>query len=118
MEDVMTQSTLWKNWTDEDWRNAVFCEDCGLPMLMTDPNEEGIGGYQCPYCFWLDDQLTIEKSLTAQVERLTKAMDEIATFDWFKEKWEGTRIISGEDYERKYYDFIEIARHARGKDTE
>ena len=55
---------LWKDWTEEDWTNAVYCPTCGLPMFEVPFEEqqhseqelkiEG-GTYQCVYCTWRED---------------------------------------------------------------
>jgi hypothetical protein len=55
---------LWKDWTEEDWTNAVYCPTCGLPMFEVPFGEqqhsdqelkiEG-GTYQCVYCTWRED---------------------------------------------------------------
>ena len=93
----MAQTIYWDKWTDEDWNNSVYCETCGLPMLPTPPNENGIGGYQCSYC-----------ALTAQVETLTKALEEICAHDPTAQRSTWT-----EDYMKVKM----IARHSLGKDV-
>lgn len=51
---------LWQDWTAEDWSNAVFCPDCGLPMIMLEPEDgEDVGEEICVYCTWEEDTKTI-----------------------------------------------------------
>lgn len=46
----------WQEWTEEDWSNAEFCEDCGLPLLCMEPEKgENTGKMQCVYCTWVED---------------------------------------------------------------
>ena len=49
-------NTAWKEFTPEDWANAVFCDVCGLPLLEIEPEEgEIVGEMMCVYCTWQDD---------------------------------------------------------------
>lgn len=69
MAEIEKTQRLWKDWTAEDWANAVYCETCGLPLIMLEPNEEGIGLMVCPYCEWVEDD---HKLLSAQIAELKK----------------------------------------------
>jgi hypothetical protein len=61
---------LWKDWTEEDWTNAIYCSTCGLPMFEVPFEEqehseqelkiEG-GTYQCVYCTWREDEKHVKK---------------------------------------------------------
>jgi len=66
--------------------------------LPTPPNENGIGGYQCSYC-----------ALTAQVETLKKALEEITNIVDDMTDATGSMPAS--------YLMRGIARHALGKDV-
>ena len=72
----------WKDWTPEQWRNAVFCPDCGLPLLEVEDEDPGIGHYMCVFCTWVEDIEDVHKSkiagLEAKVERLRDALADIA----------------------------------------
>ena len=70
---------LWKDWTSEQWSNAVFCEICGLPLFEvpfeeqqnSDQEKKVEGGtYQCAFCTWQEDETSIQKGLRAQIHRL------------------------------------------------
>ena len=53
--------------------------------------------------------------LRAQVETMMDALHKIADHSWFDEIMRGepaVRIITPEDYERKYYEFMDIAKDA------
>ena len=67
----------WKDWTPEQWRNAEFCQDCGLPLLEVEDEDPGIGHYMCVFCTWVEDIEDVHKSriarLEAEVERLREA---------------------------------------------
>ena len=53
----MSENDHWRNWTLEQWQNAFYCEDCGLPMLeIEDEDNKNIGHYQCVYCTWKQDE--------------------------------------------------------------
>lgn len=57
----------WRDWTADEWSNAVYCEDCGLPLLEI-PNEKGdAGSYQCVYCTWLEDHLVQANSIKTEI---------------------------------------------------
>jgi hypothetical protein len=66
----------WKDWTDEQWRNAIFCEECGLPMLEVEdaPNH---GHYECVFCTWQEDENIIENGLRAQIRKLEKEKSQL-----------------------------------------
>ena len=56
----MSDKILWQDWDEEDWGNAVFCPDCGLPMIrLDDDGEHGAGAMQCVYCTWESDQTSV-----------------------------------------------------------
>lgn len=60
----------WRDWTAEQWANAVYCDDCGLPLLEI-PSESGSAGtYQCVYCTWLTDHLHEASARRSMIERL------------------------------------------------
>ena len=46
----------WKDWTKDDWDNAEYCPDCGLPLIPVETGE-GVGVTQCVYCTWRSDEL-------------------------------------------------------------
>ena len=58
----MPEGIHWKEWTREQWDNAVYCPDCGLPMMeILDDYDPNIGHYQCIYCTWIEDEKIIQK---------------------------------------------------------
>lgn len=61
--------TGWKEFTVEDWINAVFCDVCDLPLLETEPNENGVSGYMCVYCTWIEDETAIFNGKIAALQR-------------------------------------------------
>jgi hypothetical protein len=78
----MSERDHWRNWTMEQWQNAVYCEDCGLPMLEVEDGQNH-GYYLCPYCTWTSDEVD---SLKAQNALLRAALTKIRDTS---KSWEG-----------------------------
>lgn len=60
----------WKNFTREDWDNVLYCDDCGLPLLMDEDTNKTF----CVYCTWMGDQEVIENGLRTEIDRLRKVV--------------------------------------------
>ena len=73
---MTNEFTAWKNWTDEQWLNAVFCDDCGLPLLETEPNEDGISELICAFCNWTDDETNVIHTTVAALRAELAALKE------------------------------------------
>lgn len=55
---------IWKDWTREDWDNAIFCDTCGLPLLQLEPEEgKEFGEYLCVACEWEADLHVLQNEL-------------------------------------------------------
>ena len=85
----MSEGDYWKTWTMEQWQNAVYCEDCGLPMLEVEDSQNR-GHYLCPYCTWTSDEIDI-------LTRATKLMGKRKSF---------LVVACDEPYFRQVYDLI------------
>jgi hypothetical protein len=67
----MTEETklIWKDWNEEDWINASYCDTCGLPLIMLEPEEgETCGEMACVYCTWEEDQTSIFEGKLAELQ--------------------------------------------------
>jgi len=82
----------WAKWTKEDWDNATYCPECGLPMLCLEPKEvdngsgTGVGIMQCPYCTWLEDQSIIFGQEKQKLQDIIYEKDELLEkiYNWCK----------------------------------
>jgi len=63
--------SAWKEWTQEDWQRAVYCDTCGLPLLE---EGEGIGHYICVYCNWTNDEKDVIASKDETIRKLREAL--------------------------------------------
>jgi hypothetical protein len=65
----------WSKWTQEDWSNAEFCENCGLPLICVEPEEgETVGQMMCVYCTWMEDESIIRQQLEVKNRRLQEEL--------------------------------------------
>ena len=66
--EEMSNKVLWQDWDEEDWANAAYCPDCGLPMILVDGDgKRELGKMQCVYCTWEQDQTIIFDQKLAQL---------------------------------------------------
>ena len=94
---------LWKDWTREEWDNAEFCKDCGLPLLWV-ADGPNWGHYMCVYCTWQADQEVIENDLRSKIQVLA---DKIAALEARKNTWvevDGQAKV-GAMLEHEYHDY-------------
>jgi hypothetical protein len=57
-----TPDGIWKDWTLEDWLNAEYCEDCGLPLIAVEAEKgDNFGVMICVYCTWVEDDKIIAR---------------------------------------------------------
>jgi hypothetical protein len=113
----MSECDHWKTWTMEQWQNAVYCEDCGLPMLEVEDSQNR-GHYLCPYCTWTSDEIDILKAengrLLERVDVLDQTLDfhqQVFGFHPRATKLMGKRkpflvVACDEPYFRQVYDLI------------
>lgn len=76
----MTEETklIWKDWNEEDWINASYCDTCGLPLIMLEPEEgEDCGEMACVYCTWEEDQTSIFEGKIADLQSTIAAQEGI-----------------------------------------
>ncbi len=88
---------LWKDFTTEDWLNASYCESCGLPLMQSEPDENGVSETFCVYCTWIEDDKVIGNKRTRELEselaslrakyRMTSVEDGLPEKDT-NEQWE------------------------------
>lgn len=69
---------LWNDWTADDWLHAVYCSDCGLPLLNIPSESDSSTGYQmCVYCTWKsDEQVILRKKLVEIKLNLVNGRDD------------------------------------------
>jgi hypothetical protein len=66
----------WSEWTHEEWINASFCEECGLPLLEVENEEGGAGTYICVYCTWMEDEEVIyQQKIKAALDKVSEAAE-------------------------------------------
>lgn len=72
------ESKLWKDWTTEDWKEAQYCPECGLPLLYI-PEESGEGRYlyQCIFCTWISDEEIVTRGLRKRISDLEKVLRQV-----------------------------------------
>ena len=107
----MDDGKLWKDWTPEDWTNAVFCEDCGLPLLTVE-DEPDVGHYLCVYCTWHEDEEAITNGLHARIDTLMAAVK--AEFDFYTWYMNAPSEDIVRNVERRRKEVQELCRKALG----
>lgn len=75
MAQKQQNNTPWKDWTGEDWENAVYCDDCGLPLLSIPSEDDGSTGYHiCVYCTWKSDEAEIAQQEINKIKKSLKTL--------------------------------------------
>lgn len=75
---------LWKLWTPQNFLDAHYCEECGLPTFeVQEVDEKGsdIWRYMCVYCEWRSDEKIILEQKVSRLERENSELRNALTCD-------------------------------------
>jgi len=87
MGDVMY---LYKDWQAEDFLNAVFCAECGLPMIeVPSEHDPRVGHYECPICDKEPNLLSAELKVNLMLQ-FKQLYEEFAAYKEMKEDNDGS----------------------------